>query len=72
MMKQALIRTAPGKEDPELPLLQRISSLELTEPHISAQINVSQPSSNTSQHPLFRGEYVTQALLVELLQRNHF
>ena len=30
MMKLALMRTATGKEDPELPLLQRISSLELT------------------------------------------
>jgi hypothetical protein len=29
MMKLALMRTATGKEDPELPLLQRISSLEL-------------------------------------------
>jgi hypothetical protein len=27
MMKLALMRTATGKEDPELPLLQRISSL---------------------------------------------
>jgi hypothetical protein len=29
MMKLALMRTATGKEEPELPLLQRISSLEL-------------------------------------------
>jgi hypothetical protein len=29
MMKLALMRTATGKEDPELPLLQRIVSLEL-------------------------------------------
>jgi hypothetical protein len=29
MMKLALMRTATGIEDPELPLLQRISSLEL-------------------------------------------
>jgi hypothetical protein len=29
MMKLALMRTATGKEDPELPLLQRISSVEL-------------------------------------------
>jgi hypothetical protein len=28
MMKLALMRTATGKEDPELPLLQRIGSLE--------------------------------------------
>ena len=29
MMKLALMRTAPGQEDQELPLLQKISSLEL-------------------------------------------
>jgi hypothetical protein len=29
MMKLDLMRTATGKEDPELPLLQRISSLDL-------------------------------------------
>jgi hypothetical protein len=46
MMKVDLIRNATCKEDPELPLLQRISSLELTAPHISAQINASQSSSN--------------------------
>ena len=28
MMKLALMRTITGKEDPELPLLQRINSLE--------------------------------------------
>jgi hypothetical protein len=33
MMKLALMRTATGKEDPELPLLQRISSLELNGSH---------------------------------------
>jgi hypothetical protein len=46
MMKLALMRIATGKEDPELPLLQRISSLELTEPQIAAQINASLSSSN--------------------------
>ena len=44
MMKLALTRT--GKEDPELPLLQKIRSLELTAPQIAAQINASQISSN--------------------------
>ena len=34
--------TATGKEDPELPLLQRISPLQLTAPQIAAQINASQ------------------------------
>jgi hypothetical protein len=39
MMKLALMRTATGKEDPELPLLQRIRSLELPTLKITAQIN---------------------------------
>ena len=47
MMKLALMRTATGMEDPELPLLLlRISSLELTAHQIEAQINASQSSSN--------------------------
>ena len=46
MMKLALMRTATGKEDPELPLLQRISSLQLPASEIAAQINASQSSSN--------------------------
>jgi hypothetical protein len=46
MMKLALMRTATGTTDPELPLLQRISSLELTAHQIAAQINASQNSSN--------------------------
>ena len=46
MMELALMRTATGKEDPELPLLQRISSLELTAPQIAAQIKASHSSSN--------------------------
>ena len=33
-------------QDPELPLLQRIFSLELTASQIAAQINASQGSSN--------------------------
>ena len=37
---------ATGREDPELPLLQRISSLEVTAPEIAAQINASKCSSN--------------------------
>ena len=40
------MRTATGKEDPELPLLQRIGSLELPASEIAAQINASQSSSN--------------------------
>ena len=46
MMKLSLMRTATGKKDPELPLLQRISSLELAASEIAAQINASQSSSN--------------------------
>ena len=46
MMKMALMRTARGKEDPELPLLQRISSLELLASEIAAQINASLNSNN--------------------------
>ena len=42
----ALMRIAIGKEDPELPLLQNIHSLELTAPQIAAQIKASQSSSN--------------------------
>ena len=38
--------TTTAKENPELPLLQRISSVELTAPQIAAQINASQSSSN--------------------------
>ena len=46
MMKLALRRTTTGMEDPELPLLQRISSLELPASEIAAQINASQSSSD--------------------------
>ena len=46
IMKLALMRTTTGKEDPELPLLHRITSLELTAHQIAAQINDSQSSSN--------------------------
>jgi hypothetical protein len=46
MMKLALMRTATGKEEPELPLLQRIRSLELPVSEIAAQMNASQSSRN--------------------------
>ena len=46
VMKLSLMRTASAKEDPELPLLQRISSLELPASEIAVQINYSQSSSN--------------------------
>jgi hypothetical protein len=46
MMKLALMRPATGKEDPELPLVQRIRSLELPASENAAQINASQSSSN--------------------------
>jgi hypothetical protein len=46
MMKMALMRTATGKEGPELSLLQGKSSIDLIAPQIAAQINASQSSSN--------------------------
>jgi hypothetical protein len=46
MMKLDLMRTTTEKEDPEIPLLQRINSLELPASEIAAQINASQSSSN--------------------------
>ena len=39
IMKLAFMRTTTGKEDPELSLLQTISSLELPASEIAAQIN---------------------------------
>jgi hypothetical protein len=42
MMKLALIRTATGMEDPELPLLNLSSAAELSAPEIAAQINYSE------------------------------
>ena len=44
----ALMRTATGKEDPELPLLQRISSLELPASDITAQRNASKRNRHIS------------------------
>ena len=46
MMKLSLMRTATGKEDPELSLRQRTSSLELPASEIATQINASQSLSN--------------------------
>ena len=46
IMKLTLMRTDTGKEESELPLLQRISSFELPASEIAPQINVSQSSSN--------------------------
>jgi hypothetical protein len=45
MMKLSLMRTVTGKENPELPLLQRVSSLEVPTSETAAQINASQSSS---------------------------
>jgi hypothetical protein len=59
MMKLALVRTATGMEEPELPLLQRTSSLVLPASEIAAQIDASQSSSHrhistsTAQGSLF-------------------
>ena len=72
MMELALIRTATGKEDPELPLQQRISQLELPASEIAAQINASQSSSNRHISTSTVQETVNQASEMELLQRNHY
>jgi hypothetical protein len=64
------MRTATGKKDPELPLLQRISSLELPASEIAAQINAyGVQVTEISQHQLFRGDCLNQAFMVKLLQR---
>ena len=65
MMKLALMRTATGKEDPELPLLQRISSLQLTAALIAGQMLHRVQVTDTSQHQLFRGDCVNQAFMVK-------
>ena len=57
-MKLALMMTATDMEDPDLPLLQRINSSELTATQIAAQV------TDTSQHKLFRGDCVNQAFMV--------
>ena len=46
LMKLVLMRTATGMEDPELPLLQRMSSIDLPASEIAAEINASRSSSN--------------------------
>ena len=60
MMNLALMRTATGKEDPVLPLLQRKSSLELAASEMAAQINASQSSSNRHISTSTVQEYVNQ------------
>uniref|UniRef100_A0A8C7EZZ0 Grass carp reovirus (GCRV)-induced gene 2p n=1 Tax=Oncorhynchus kisutch TaxID=8019 RepID=A0A8C7EZZ0_ONCKI len=42
LMNLALMRTATGKEDPEIPLPLKISSIELPTSEIAAQINASE------------------------------
>jgi hypothetical protein len=79
-MKLALMRTATGQEDPELPLLQRISSLELPASEIGNYCTSNYSTKNVfrvqvtdiSQHQLFRGDYLNQAFMVKCLQRNHY
>ena len=62
-MKLALTRTATRKEDPEVPLLQRIRSLEL--PALEKMLHIVQVT-DTSQHQLFGADCVNQAFMVEL------
>jgi hypothetical protein len=69
MMKLALMRTATGKEDPELPLLWRISFLELPASEIAAQINYLQSSGNRHiSTSTVQRRRVNQAFMVYLLQ----
>ena len=72
MVKLALMRTGTGKENPELPLQQRISSLEVPVSEVVAQINASQSSSNRHISTSFRGDYVNQAFMIKLLHRKHY
>ena len=66
MMKLALMRTATGKEDPKLPLLQgkfiRVTNL----------INASELKEQTHLNINCSEETVNQAFVVELMQRNHY
>ena len=59
MMKLALMRTATGKEDPELPLLQRIHSLELPALEIAGQINASKSNRDISTSTVQRRLHVS-------------
>ena len=70
MMKLALMRTATGTEDPELPLLQRISSLELPASEFAAQRNASQSSSHRHISTSTVQRLRESVFMVELLQRN--
>jgi hypothetical protein len=54
MMKLALMRTNTGKEDSELPLVQRIRSLELNAPQIAAQMNSAKKETSLFQDPVFQ------------------
>ena len=56
MMKLALMRAAKGMEDPELPLLQRISSLVTNIRNCSPNKCFRVQVTDTSQHKLFRGD----------------
>ena len=73
MMKLALMRTATGMEDPELPLQQSISSLELTAPQITAQLNASWSSSNRHiSTSIVQRRLHESVFTVKFLQRNHY
>jgi hypothetical protein len=72
MMKLALTRTATGKEDTETSAAGdkfiRVTSLR----NCSLNKCFRDQVTDTSQHQLVRGDCVNQALMVELLQRNHY
>jgi hypothetical protein len=67
------MRTATGKEDPELPpaaedMFIRVTSIRNYSPNKCFRVQVTDPS----QHQLFRRDCMNQAFMVELLQRNHY
>jgi hypothetical protein len=70
-MKLVLMRTATGKEDPELPLLQRISSLVTSLINCSPNKCFRVQVTDTSQHQQFRGDCVNQAFITFILHLSH-
>jgi hypothetical protein len=70
MMNLALMRTATGKEDPVTSVAED-KFIRVNYSSDATQINHRVQVTDTSQHQLFRGDCVNQALMVKLLQRNH-
>ena len=70
MMKLAVMRTATGKEVPELPLLQRIRLLELPALEIAVQISNRLISTSTVQRRLCESGLHGQIAAKKLLLKN--